>query len=418
MLVSVDGPQIAAHAEGRRRRDAVKAAVRAIGVWPKARVLVNAREGLWSLTPHEEVTHDIWNTLSNAEHQLESILSLPFDLNAISPGVSPIELFRLAQVKMRKGWYKSVQDDGFAAHTFCAAAARILQRVLRMKEEETFSHERWEGLGQVREELSTALIEAGQFMQNAHEHGQLHGDPVVAAQYYAKGLRLAESCQKTHKESIRRVHTRAAPLLAARQLRLRRWHKGLLRTRAEATLLASLDRARERLYAPGGAFVQAAAPRFVENALALDGTEEAAVPEEDEPVEPIAKRPRHDPAEVPVATVPAAAAPLAAGQFAITPPALVPPVAVPPTPLTLTAPLPPPDEAPPKWVAVALNLLPQGKLSVASVKKQVIYAAQRDSTHLSAKFWVDVLVGCEERGVDDKRVLDLQEALDIDMAAM
>ena len=26
--------------------------------------------------------------------------------------------------------------------------------------------------------------------------------------------------------------------------------------------------------------------------------------------------------------------------------------------------------------------------------------------------------GCEERGVDDKRVLDLQEALDIDMAAM
>ena len=164
--------------------------------------------------------------------------------------------------------------------------------------------------------------------------------------------------------------------------------------------------------------MQAAAPRFVENALALDGTEEAAVPEEDEPVEPIAKRPRHDPAEVPVATVPAAAAPLAAGQFAITPPALVPPVAVPPTPKTPTAPLPPPDEAPPKWVAVALNLLPQGKLSVASVKKQVIYAAQRDSTHLSAKFWVDVLVGCEERGVDDKRVLDLQEALDIDMAAM
>ena len=50
-----------------------------------------------------------------------------------------------------------------------------------MKEEETFSHERWEGLGQVREELSTALIDAGQFMQNAHEHGELHGDSVVAA---------------------------------------------------------------------------------------------------------------------------------------------------------------------------------------------------------------------------------------------
>ena len=378
MLVGVDGPQIAAHAESRRRRDAVKAAVRAIDNWPKARVLVNARESLWSLTPHEEATHDIWNTLSNAELQLESILSLPLDLNAISPGVSPIELFRLAQVKMRKGFYKSVQDDGFAAHTFCAAAARILQRVLRMKEEETFSHERWEGLGQVREELSTALIDAGQFMQNAHEHGELHGDPVVAAQYYAKGLRLAESCQKTHKESIRRVHTRAVPLLAARQLRLRRWHKGLLHMRAEATLLALLDRAKERLYVPGGAYVQAAAPRFVENALALDGIEKADTPEEDEledePVEPIAKRPRHDPAEVPEAT--------------------------------------------PKWVAVALNLLPQGKLSVAAVKKQVIHAAQRDRAHLSAAFWVDVLVGCEERGVDDKRVLNLQEALDIDMAAM
>ena len=422
MLVGVDGPQITAHAEGRRRRDAVKAAVRAIDIWPKARVLVNSRESLWSLTPHEEVTHNIWNTLSHAEHQLESILSLPLDLNTISPGVSPIELYRLAQVKMRKGFYKSVQDDGFAAHTFCAAAACILQRVLRMKEEETFSHARWEGLGQVREELSTALIDAGQFMQNAHEHSQLHGDPVVAAQYYAKGLRLAERCQKTHKERIRRVHTRAAQLLAARQLRLRRWHKGLLRMRAEATLLASLDRAKERLYAPGGAYVQAAAPRFVENAHALDGTEEAAVPEEDEledePVEPIAKRPRHDPAEVPVATVPAAAAPLAAGQFAIAPPALVPPVAVPPTPAAPTVPLQPPHEAPPKWVSVALNLLPQGKLSVAAVKKQVIHAAQRDSAHPSAAFWVDVLVGCEERGVDDKRVLDLQEALDIDMAAM
>ena len=75
-------------------------------------------------------------------------------------------------------------------------------------------------------------------------------------------------------------------------------------------------------------------------------------------------------------------------------------------------------EATPKWVAVALNLLPQGKLSVAAVKKQVIHAAQRDRAHLSAAFWVDVLVGCEERGVDDKRVLNLQEALDIDMAAM
>jgi hypothetical protein len=204
--------------------------------------------------------------------------------------------------------------------------------------------------------------------------------------------------------------------------------------RAEATLLTSLDRAKERLYAPGSAFVQAASPRFVENALAVDGTEEAAVPEEDEPVEPIAKRPRHDTAQVPVATVPvatvpvatvpvvtvpvatvpAASAPLAAGQFAIAPPALLPPS----TPAAPTAPLPPPHETPPKWVAVALNLLLQGKLSVAAVKKQVIHAAQRDSAHLSAAFWVDVLVGCEERGVDDKRVLDLQEALDIDMAAI
>ena len=167
MLVGVDGPQIAAHAEGWRRCDAVKEAVQAIGNWQKARVLVSARESHWSLTPHEEVTHDIWNMLINAEYQLESILSLPLDLNAISPGVSPIELFRLAQVKLRKGFYKGVQDDGFAAHTFCAAAARILQRVLRMKEEDTFSHERWKGLGQVREELSTALI---------HRRGSIHAE--------------------------------------------------------------------------------------------------------------------------------------------------------------------------------------------------------------------------------------------------
>ena len=64
----------------------------------------------------------------------------------------------------------------------------------------------------------------------------------------------------------------------------------------------------------------------------------------------------------------------------------------------------------PKWVAIALNLLPQGKLSLAAVKVQVLHAAQRENTPLSWVSWLDVLVGCEERGIDAARVLDLQEA--------
>ena len=72
---------------------------------------------------------------------------------------------------------------------------------------------------------------------------------------------------------------------------------------------------------------------------------------------------------------------------------------------------------PPKWVAVALNLLPRGKLSVTAVKIQVLHAAERDGTPLSAAVWLDVLEVCEERGIDGKRVMELQEALDIDMAA-
>ena len=68
-------------------------------------------------------------------------------------------------------------------------------------------------------------------------------------------------------------------------------------------------------------------------------------------------------------------------------------------------------------MAVALNLLPRGKLSVTAVKIQVLHAAERDGTPLSAAVWLDVLEVCEERGIDGKRVMELQEALGIDMAA-
>ena len=84
----------------------------------------------------------------------------------------------------------------------------------------------------------------------------------------------------------------------------------------------------------------------------------------------------------------------------------VPPQAAPPQAAPTGDAAPP---GPPKWVAVALNLLPRGKLSVTAVKIQVLHAAERDGTPLSAAVWLDVLEVCEERGIDGKRVMELQE---------
>ena len=85
-------------------------------------------------------------------------------------------------------------------------------------------------------------------------------------------------------------------------------------------------------------------------------------------------------------------------------------------PPSMAPPQPPQERA--KWVDVALNLLPHGKLSVAAVKVQVLHAAQRDGANITSVSWANLLAGCDERGIDVKRLLGLQEALGIDMATM